>query len=401
VRILYVVADPGVTPRARGGGFQTHVGETIRNLRELGHHVALLDSGKVELGADGAPLGGGAYGWKERLPRRLRVVGRDLLYLLHNRRFAARLREFTAREGPFDVVYERYHAFEWAPGEWARRAGVPWVLEYNASVDELVLLGGLGLGRIGRAIERRVVRRAGGIVAVSGVLRDQLLGLGVEPARVHVLHNAVDEKRFRPDIDGAAVRARHALGSRTVVGFVGSFAAYHGVDLFLATAAAVAARNPGVVFFLVGGRKGNLRYEELRARAERELPAGSAVFAGEVPHDQIPAHIAAMDVAVIPMAADYGSPTKTFEYMAMGRAILAPAVPALREVLVDGTNALLTRPGDVASLTEQLLRAAGDPGLRERLGRAARQSIVDRHTWSGNAKFIESLLQRAVAEGPR
>ncbi|MBI5837815.1 MAG: glycosyltransferase family 4 protein [Candidatus Eisenbacteria bacterium] len=401
MRVLYVVPDPGVTPRARGGGFQTHVTETIRNLEALGHQVSLLDSGKVEFEADGRPRGGGAYGWKERLPRGLRVVGRDTLYLLHNRRFRRRLQEWAQREGPFDVVYERYHAFEWAPGAWARAAGIPWVLEFNASVDELKLLGGLGLGTIGRAVERRVTRRAHHVIAVSGVLGEQLRGMGVEPHRVHVLHNGVDERRFRPDLDGSEIRRRFGLEGRVVIGFVGSFAAYHGVDLFLEAARRVTAARQDTTFFLVGGRRGNLRYEALRAATAEAERRGSVVYAGEVPHSEIPSYLAAMDAAVIPMAADYGSPTKTFEYMAMGRAVVAPAVPALREVLEDRVTALLTRPGDVDDLERACAALASDAMLRARLGRGAREAVVARHTWSGNAKFIHDLLERAVAEGPR
>lgn len=400
MRILYVVADPGITPRTRGGGFQTHVRETIENLEALGHEVRLLDSGKVEFEPDGRPRGGSSYGWKERLPQGLRFIGRDALYILHNRRFRPRLEDFARREGPFDVVYERYHAFEYAPGRWAQEQGLPWVLEFNASVDELRLLGGLGLESLGRRIERDVVRRASHIVAVSGVLRDQLLGYGVEAGRAHVLHNGVDVNRFRPDISGAGVREELRLGGRTVIGFVGSFAAYHGVDLLLEAAAIVAAQRPEVVFLLVGGRRGNLRYEALREQMERSVRPGAVIFAGEVPHGDIPNWLGAMDVAVIPMAADYGSPTKTFEYMAMGRAVVAPAVPALREVLTDGETALLTRPGDAGDLARALLQLAGDSPLRARLGAGAREAALRHHTWSGNAKFIESLLLRAHAEGP-
>lgn len=400
MRILYVVADPGITPRTRGGGFQTHVRETIENLESLGHEVSLLDSGRVDFEPDGRPRGGSSHGWKERIPQWLRFVGRDSLYILHNRRFRPRLEEFARREGPFDVVYERYHAFEYAPGRWAKDNALPWVLEFNASVEELKLLGGLGLGTIGRRIEGDVVRRANHVVAVSGVLRDQLLGYRVSPERAHVLHNGVDENRFRPDISGEEVRASLGLAGRTVIGFVGSFAVYHGVDLFLDAAARVTEARPGVVFLLVGGRKGNLRYETLRAQTEKTVRPGAVMFAGEVPHGDIPGWLAAMDVAVIPMAADYGSPTKTFEYMAMGRAVVAPAVPALREVLTDGETALLTKPGDSADLARALIQLADDPLLRARLGSGAREAVVRHHTWSLNARFIESLLLKARAEGP-
>ena len=402
MKILYVVADPGQTRQSRGGGFQTHVRETIENFQALGHQVELLDSGQVELEADGRPRAAAAtHSWKERLPQPVRAVGRDALYVLHNRKFLPQLEAFAAAHGPFDAVYERYHAFEFAPGEWARRTRLPWVLEFNASVDELQILGGLGLGCVGRAIERRVVAGANHVVAVSDVLRRQLLRLGVEPRRAHVLHNAVDPGRFHPGIPGSQVRRRLGLEGRIAIGFVGSFAPYHGVELFLAAARRVARERPEVVFVLVGGRKGLRRYEELRAATEASVPGGAVRFLGEVPHAEIPSCLAAMDVAVIPMAADYGSPTKTFEYMAMGKAVVAPAVPALKEVLTDRRTALLTRPGDWYDLSCACLELASDGELRRSLGQAAREAVVARHTWSLNARFLLDLLEDARREGSR
>ena len=120
---------------------------------------------------------------------------------------------------------------------------------------------------VGRRIERSLVRRPNHVVAVSEVLRRQLLELGVAPERAHTLHNGVDESRFRADVPGAETRRRHQLEGRVVIGFVGSFAPYHGVDLFLEAAARVAAARPEVTFFLVGGRQGNARYESLRQNA--------------------------------------------------------------------------------------------------------------------------------------
>ena len=146
------------------------------------------------------------------------------------------------------------------------------------------------------------------MVAVSGVLRDQLLASGVSPGRAHVLHNGVDTDRFRPDIPGLEVRARLGLDGKVVIGFVGSFAAYHGVDLFLEAAARVAQANPDVVFLLVGGRKGNLRYEGLRAETGRAVRPGAVVFAGEVPHTEIPGWIAAMDATAALLPADQKLP---------------------------------------------------------------------------------------------
>jgi glycosyltransferase involved in cell wall biosynthesis len=92
----------------------------------------------------------------------------------------------------------------------------------------------------------------------------------------------------------------------------------------------------------------------------------------------------------------YASPLKVFEYMAAGRAIVAPDQPNIREVLRDGETALLFDPGKPGALWEAIGRLAGDPALRARLGAAARAEVLSRDlTWAGNARRVVALLRGA------
>src|SRR5439155_12156466 len=114
---------------------------------------------------------------------------------------------------------------------------------------------------------------------------------------------------------------------------------------------------------------------------------GRAVFTGLVPQEEGPRHLAAMDILVAPHVPNadgsrfFGSPTKLFEYMAMGRPIVASRLEQIGEVLEDGRTALLVPPGDEEALARALLRLVDEAGLRASLGAAARSRVVERHTW--------------------
>jgi len=117
-----------------------------------------------------------------------------------------------------------------------------------------------------------------------------------------------------------------------------------------------------------------------------------------VPRTRVAAHVALFDVALQPAVVVYASPLKLFEYLAMGRAIVAPATPNIREILVDGDNALLFPPGDDAAFRAAVRRLCGDPDLRARLGARARETIDARGlTWAHNAGTVTALASELLA----
>jgi glycosyltransferase involved in cell wall biosynthesis len=125
-----------------------------------------------------------------------------------------------------------------------------------------------------------------------------------------------------------------------------------------------------------------------------EEDEGRVIFTGAVGHEQVPALLDACDVLVsphVPMVDGsefFGSPTKIFEYMAMGKSIVASNLGQIGEVLTDGETALLVEPGDAKQMSASIMRLAKSPELRERLGETARRMAVERHTWTRNAQTV-------------
>ncbi|HYO90979.1 MAG TPA: glycosyltransferase, partial [Pyrinomonadaceae bacterium] len=181
---------------------------------------------------------------------------------------------------------------------------------------------------------------------------------------------------------------------------VGTFGPWHGV-MELARAAALVPEAARLKFLLIGA--GKLR-EEVE-RVVREAGISERVhFAGVVEHERVPGFLDACDVLVSPHipledgSEFFGSPTKLFEYMAMGKGIVASRLGQIGDVLADEESALLVEPGDVNELSAALLRLARLPELRQRLGRAARKLAVEHHTWTHNARRVLDAYRSLMEE---
>lgn len=411
MHILYLLIDPTQAADHRRGGYATHVREVVLALEAAGHTVEVLDSrGGGE--ASGRLLAGArdvkSTGERPRepatrrlsgLPPGVRAAGRDLFYLLHNRR-GARLVDERLRMGGVDLVYERFHHLQWSGMALARRHGIPAILEFNAGVGESSAFHGAGLTGLSHWIEARTLAAAGRVITVSGVLREQVIALGVPADRVVAMHNGVDTERFHPAIDGSGARTELGIGpGEVVIGFVGTFAPWHGVEILIdAALELLAAGEPGR-FLVVGGRPDEPRFKAVKARVAAEGAEEHILLTGEVPFARVPALMAAMDVATVPWATDYGSPMKLFEYMAMGRAMVVPELGVLKEVFADGRNALLVPRGDVPAMASAIRRLVRDPELRQALGAAARRDAVERHDWRHHAALIAQLATDLGAGG--
>jgi glycosyltransferase involved in cell wall biosynthesis len=152
-------------------------------------------------------------------------------------------------------------------------------------------------------------------------------------------------------------------------------------------------------FLVVGDGQGRPALERAAKAAGIE---DRITITGVVDRHEIPEYVASFDIAVQPKATEYASPLKLFEYMALGRAIIAPDQPNLREVLTDGSNALLFAPDDPVSLASALSALIVEPDLRRRLGAAAARTVEDLDlTWDGNARKIAAAMEAAVARRHR
>jgi glycosyltransferase involved in cell wall biosynthesis len=228
-------------------------------------------------------------------------------------------------------------------------------------------------------------------------LRDHVVELGIDPAKVHVLPNGVNTDLFHPAHRDPTLRDRLGLGEEPVLGFVGGLRPWHGTELLPELLARVAARHLGVRLLIAGD--GPLRAELQRSLSDLGL-AGRAVFTGAVPHEEVPALIRQFDVALAPYPAldhpFYFSPLKLFEYMACGVPVVAANCGQIAEILRDGETGLLHPPGDVEALADACDALLRNPKRRLLLGQSAAQFVRTNFTWDRNAARAVELARELI-----
>jgi glycosyltransferase involved in cell wall biosynthesis len=366
-------------------------------------HVTGFVSGLAENGAACEIFSGRAMRCDHfrvhEIPNRRRLyVFHESQALSYNLRFALSAKKQLAGRWP-RVFYQRHGRFVVAGALLSWLTSVPLVLEYNGSEfwvskhwDPARFPGLL------RLCEQACLKTAFLIVVVSEALRDELLQQGVPQERILVNPNGVDPSVFQPGCGGREVRTEFGFTSdKVVVCFVGSFGYWHGIAVLQHAIGMLLKRSKdcsvstNLRFLLVGD--GVLQAETREALREYEQE-GLVVFTGLLPHEVIPGLLDASDILVsphVPMPDGrpfFGSPTKLFEYMAMGKAIIASNLDQLAQVLTHGTTAWLVRPGSDVELAAAIEMLAEDSELRTSLGQNARANILDRYTWCVNAEHV-------------
>lgn len=306
-------------------------------------------------------------------------------------------------------IYQRYTQGNLAGALLSRRHGVPFVLEYNGSTLWVSRQWG------GRAafhenlltqIETANLKAANLLVVVSRALKDEVVSRGVPEHRVLVNPNAVDPEVYSPVVSGKPMRDRLGLQGKTVIGFIGSFGAWHGAEVLAEAFARLIELRPElrdqIRLLMVGD--GNTMPQVKKLIADHGLD-GLCILPGMVPQDEGPAYLAACDVLVSPHipnadgSAFFGSPTKLFEYMAMGKAIVASNLDQIGEVLEHGESAWLVEPGNAEALAEGLAHVIDDQDLQKAMATTARKHAVEHHTWNHHTKSIIAALSRQVDSG--
>ena len=382
LRVAYLRATPG--PGTQAGGAASHIKGVVEGLESLGAKVQIISNDLIA----------GLNHPDERfevIPPQPRGGTRALFDIHNNLVFTAGAVPLVERVAP-DFIYQRYARFSWAGVVAALRTKRPLLLEYNGSEVWV----GKHWDRVGsldllERYERLNLDAAARIFVVSEVERRNLEVRGVEPQKIIVNPNGVDVERFRPGVGG--VDSRRELGIRddeVVAGFVGTFGPWHGVEK-LAAAIKLMPAKLAVRFLLVGS--GSL-HAQVEKQLESEVSERRVIFTGAVGHERVPRLLDACDILVAPHVplADgsefFGSPTKIFEYMAMGKGIVASRLGQIGDVLVDRETALLVEPGDVQELANGMVELIESRTLRVALGEKAREVAEREHTWGHNARRV-------------
>jgi glycosyltransferase involved in cell wall biosynthesis len=384
---LYVRAT--LTSAAQGG-MPTHVAGFAGGAAALGHRLTFLVSGARADDRDSLSI----------RPSTLFTATKALFELWNNFLFTAgSLPLVGPPASDFDFIYQRYNRFNWTGVLLSAVTGLPLALEFNGSeVWISTRWDPIGLLWLLRRFESLNLGAADLILVVSEVERRNLIDAGVNPAKIIVNPNGVDTDRFRPNCGGSEIRRMLDFEDKTVIGFVGTFGPWHGAPKLAEAAKRIQNPQQRCHFVFVGSG-------EQRAQTESiiEDSTVNATFTGSIAHEKVPAYLDACDVLASPHVPStdgsefFGSPTKLFEYLAMGKGIVASRLGQVGEVIIDGENGLLVEPGDADELAHAIDRLAADRGLRQRLGEAARKTAVERYTWRHNAARVFDAM-RAMLE---
>ncbi len=394
MRIAYINADYGV-PVLGGKGGSVHVKEIVNAWARLGHEVTLYHS---RLGHSGTPPDA------RLVPVTAEPVlgdqSRHLAPEKHDRHrkelgwiatAIAIERKVTTHHAlmPFDMIYERYSLWSCAGSRLSRTLGIPCVLEVNAPLAiEARKFRDVADIDVAGEIEREAFGSAAHIVAVSNGVRDYIISSGLPRERVSVIENGVDVDAFNPETVPASI---DGLDSGPIIGFVGGLKDWHGIPNLMHAFRQVLQYSPDAQLLIVGDgpKRGWIEGFVEGAGMDKQVH-----LTGWKPHEQLPALIARMDIAVAPYPAVddfYFSPLKLFEYLAAGKPIVASRIGQIDDVVQHNQNGLLVEPGNSAQLALAVQHLIENKALRQTLSGAARKAAADR-SWV-------SVAQSALALG--
>ncbi|NGX50643.1 MAG: GDP-mannose-dependent alpha-(1-6)-phosphatidylinositol monomannoside mannosyltransferase [Chlamydiae bacterium] len=299
-------------------------------------------------------------------------------------------------------IYERFSLGSTSGVELSQKFQVPFVLEYNGSEIWISKHWGKPFHheKLFIKIEELNLHAAQLIVVVSSPLKEELVERGVDARKILVNPNGVDPEKYSPSIDGNAMREELNFGEKCVIGFIGTFGKWHGAEVLAESFGALIKEHPEyretVHLLMIGGGVTMPRVVESIKKYHLEE---SVTLTGPVPQAEAPLYLAACDIFASPHVPNsdgskfFGSPTKLFEYMALGSGIVASDLEQIGEILDHKRTAWLVKPGDKHSLTKGLKELIDNPRLRSELGKNAREEVVDKYTWREHTRKIITRLR--------
>jgi glycogen synthase len=312
-------------------------------------------------------------------------VGRELALM---KQTETRLEEVARTIRP-DLIHAHSPVLNALPAiKVASKLGIPVVYEIRAFWEDAAVDHGTTTEnslryRITRQIETHAIRHANHVFTICEGLRADIVARGIPVDKVTVIPNAVDIEAFQlakpPDPD---LQRQIGLIGKTVLGFIGSFYAYEGLDLLLTALPAILARNPDTRLLLVGGGP---QEANLKQQAKKLGIQNFVIFTGRVPHGEISHYYDLIDVLAYPRHSmrltELVTPLKPLEAMAQGQLFVASDVGGHRELVTHNKNGILFKAGDPNALAQAIAHLLSHreqwPGLRAN----GRQFVEDVRNW--------------------
>lgn len=308
----------------------------------------------------------------------------------------------TERQKP-EVLFNRLEHYYFSAAIMCRVKNIPMVVEVDCppTYENNTFYGKhlLHIPKLPSWAELYNLRTADNVVVISNILKDYYVKQGIPEEKMHVVPNGVDGKKFRPKAKSPDVMKKYGIGKDDVViGWVGSLAGWAGIDSLVSMARDVMQNRPNVRFLLVGGGDNKAYFEkELRQQGF----ADRVFLPGWVDHAGVPDYLSAMDIVLAPypkLDFWYASSMKIFEYMAVGKAIVATDVGQIGEVIRHGVNGMLFDADKPEGLTRSVLELVDSKDLRLELSNNARKDVETIWDWDIHGRKLIEIFENAISK---
>lgn len=294
-------------------------------------------------------------------------------------------------------VWEQHDLFSGPGRRLATELQVPYILYVHAPIVWEANRWGVkrpGWGKLLELLfEAPAMRKADLVACVSEDVKEIIQKIGVSASKILVSPMAVDVESFASAIGNSSIRQKLKLENKIVIGWTGSFRAFHGLDELVRSFAQVAALRSNVFLILVGDGPERKNVEG----QVKELGLTDMVyFSGRIPFEEVPLYVAAFDIAVVSAAADEGfhySPLKLREYLAGSCAVLAPHVGEIPKLFQDEKHLMFYSLNSKTALVEKMLRLLDNPKLRRSIAEAGYKYVLESGTWDFQLNRVIEIIK--------
>jgi len=400
-RILHILDHS--LPLQSGYAFRTAA--LLREQRGFGWETFQLTTPKHYAPGGDEETTAGLHFYRTRVPSSWARKAPVLDNVMVVRDTAARIEQIIDKVHP-DLIHAHSPCLTgMAAGGIARKRGIPLVYEMRASwedaaVDHGTTTEGSLRYKLSRALETHVLKRANAITTICEGLAGDIASRGIARNRITLIPNAVDIENFEPiERTDEALRRELGLGDGPVIGFIGSFYGYEGIDMLVRAMPEILKVHPTATALLVGGGYAEASLKQLAA----DLGISEKVrFAGRVPHDQVRRYYSVVDVLVYARKSmrltELVTPLKPLESMALGRLFVASDVGGHRELIPAHLRPYVFKAGDVDDLSQVTLRLLAEKERWPELVGAARRYVSERCTWRLSAERYRNVYSSVLRQ---
>lgn len=244
-------------------------------------------------------------------------------------------------------------------------------------------------------MEKSVWNHADGIFCVSETVRRQLIDYGAQEDKIHILTCKADTDFFTPDIDDKVFKKQIKPNDEIIIGFLGTFGKWHGIEFLAENVKAITERIPNSKFLFIGDG-------ELRGKVENILEnhgiRDKVFITGLVNYYEVPKYLSTCDILVSPCIPNekgefINSPVKLFEYMSMGKPLVASDIGQQSEIVKDGVNGIICKTSDSRDFVNKVVDLLENKELQIRISKQARQDAINHYDWINNSKIVLSVFE--------